>query len=69
VSYKTISRSAYNIDGGDQIVVAHSRDADTWSPAGAITAPGDHFRVALAEDGRERIWCVYALQKKMESGN
>ena len=57
------------IDGGDRILVARSRDGVTWSAAVPLTEPGDHFRVALAEDGRGRIWCVYGLQKQMESGN
>jgi Protein of unknown function (DUF3604) len=69
VGYKTIARRGYSIDGGDQIFVAHSRDGSTWAPAVAITPVGDHFRVALAEDGGGRVWCVYGLQKKMESGN
>jgi hypothetical protein len=69
VGYRTIARNGFTIDGGDQIFVAHSRDGSAWAPAVAITTTGDHFRVALAEDARGRIWCVYGLQKKMESGN
>jgi hypothetical protein len=69
VAYKTLSRSGPYIDGGDQILVARSRDGVLWSRPMPLTEPGDHFRVALAEDARGRIWCVYALQKKLESGN
>ena len=69
VGYKTIARNGYTIDGGDQVFVTHSRDGVSWPAATAITPTGDHFRVALAEDARGRIWCVYGLQKKLESGN
>ena len=72
VAYKTISRSGDNIDGGDQIFVARTRDARVW-PANPeskpLTQPGDHFRVALAEDRQGHIWCVYARQLRLESGN
>lgn len=69
VAYKTRSRSGYSIDGGDQVLVARSRDGVVWSSPEVLTNPADHFRVALAEDGGGRIWCVYGLQKKMETGN
>src|SRR5437870_7304094 len=69
VAYKTLSRKGPYIDGGDQILVARSRDGASWSKPAPLTVPGDHFRVALAEDGRSRVWCVYGAQKKMESGN
>lgn len=69
VAYKTLSKSGPYIDGGDQIMVSTSADGRFWSRPEAITEPADHFRVALAEDSRGRIWCVYSLQKRMESGN
>ena len=50
-------------------MVARSRDGLFWSRPEALTEPGDHFRVALAQDSRGRIWCVYGLQKRMETGN
>lgn len=69
VAYQTVSRSGYYIDGADRVMVARSRDGVLWSHPEPITPPGDHFRVALAQDARGRVWCVYALQKKLESGN
>src|SRR5205823_7992534 len=69
VAYKTVSRKGPSIEGGDQIMLSRSRDGFSWSTPQPLTAPGDHFRVALAEDSRGRIWCVYSAQKKMESGD
>ena len=69
VAYRTRKRNGYQYTGGDQIMVARGRDGRRWYGMTSITPPGDHFRVALAEDGRGRIWCVYAEQKQMESGN
>lgn len=69
VAYKTISRSQNYIDGGDQVLVARSRDGRFWSRPEPLTPAGDHFRVGLAQDSRGHIWCVYGLQKQMETGN
>ena len=69
VAYRTIARNGYRIDGADRIMVAHSADGVQWPAATPLTEPGDHFRAALAQDARGRIWCVYGLQKQMETGN
>jgi hypothetical protein len=69
VAYRTLSRTGDYIEGGDQIMLARSRDGQSWSASKPITEPGDHFRVSLAQDGRGRLWCVYAAQKQMETGN
>ena len=69
VAYRTLARDGYFYDGADAVMVAQSRDGRSWSRPTAITEPGDHFRVALAEDGDGRVWCVYGLQRKSESGN
>jgi len=69
VAYRTQRRNGNLYTGGDQIMVARGRDGGRWFGAEAITPPGDHFRVALAEDARGRIWCVYAAQKQSETGN
>ncbi|MEK7404958.1 MAG: hypothetical protein AAB225_07605 [Acidobacteriota bacterium] len=69
VAYRTRERDGYNVTGADEVMVARSPDGRTWSRPVAITSPGDHFRVALGEDGRGHIWCVYGLQKETESGN
>jgi hypothetical protein len=68
VAYRTIARKDPYIEGGDQILVARSADGESWGRPAPLTPPGDHFRAALAEDGRGRIWCVYGAQKKMETG-
>lgn len=69
VGYKTKSRRGHFIEGGDRVMVARSRDGVNWSIPKPVTPPGDHFRVALGEDGQGRIWCVYGLQKQLEAGN
>jgi len=69
VAYATRKRDGYRYAGADQIMVARGRDGLRWYGATSLTPPGDHFRVALAEDARGRIWCVYAAQKQLESGN
>lgn len=69
VAYQTYARKGYYYDGGDRIMVARSADGRRWSEPLALTDPGDHFRVALGEDRRGRIWCVYGLQKKLETGD
>ena len=45
-------------------MVARSRDGARWYGTTSLTPPGDHFRVALGEDARGRIWCVYSAQKR-----
>ena len=69
VAYQTIRRTGPYLDGADRIMVAHSDDGRIWSSPIAVTAPGDHFRVALGEDAEGGILCVYSLQKELESGN
>jgi hypothetical protein len=69
VAYKTRSRDGYFYNGADEIMVASGADGLSWSRPVSITAPGDHFRVALGEDSRGRVWCVYAAQKRMGTGN
>ncbi|MCX6633806.1 MAG: DUF3604 domain-containing protein, partial [Acidobacteria bacterium] len=69
VAYKTLRRDGYQVTGGDQIMVARGRDGWRWFEKIPLTQPGDHFRVALGEDGRGRIWCIYGAQKKPETGN
>ena len=69
VSYRTIRREGDYLDGADRVMVAHSSDGRVWSKPIPVTSRGDHFRVALGEDSKGRIWCVYGLQKEMGSGN
>ena len=69
VSYRTIRREGDYLDGADQVLVSHSSDGTIWSKPTPVTAPGDHFRVALGEDSNGRIWCVYGLQHEQGSGN
>ncbi len=69
VSYATIRRDGDYLEGGDRVVIAHSPDGQMWSRPVPVTEPGDHFRVQLAEDRSGRIWCVYALQPTLGSGN
>lgn len=69
VSYSTRRREGYQYTGADQVMVARGRDGLHWYGATTLTPPGDHFRVALAEDARGRIWCVFAAQKQLETGN
>jgi len=69
VGYKTRSQDEYTLVGADQVFVSRSVDGATWSVPEALTSPGDHFRVQLAEDAQGRVWAIYGLQKRMESGN
>jgi hypothetical protein len=69
VGYKTRAQNQFTLTGADEVFVSRSVDGAAWSAPEAITPPGDHFRVQLAEDGQGRIWAIYGLQKKMESGN
>lgn len=69
VAYRTLRRQGYNYTGADQVMVAHGRNGRDWDAPVPLTPPGDHFRVALAEDGRGRIWCIYSEQKRMGTGN
>ena len=60
VSYRTLRREGYYLDGADQVLVSRSVDGRIWSKPASVTAPGDHFRVALAEgrtgQGLVRVW-------------
>jgi len=69
VAYATRKRGGYQYTGADQVMIARGRDGLRWSGGTSLTPPGDHFRVALAEDARGRVWCVYAAQKQLETGN
>ena len=69
VSYQTVQRDGDYLDGADRVLVSRSADGRIWSKPESVTAPGDHFRVALAEDGRGTVWCVYGLQRELGSGN
>ncbi len=69
VAYATRKRDGYQYTGADQVMIARGRDGARWYGTTSITPPGDHFRVALAEDARGRVWCVYAAQKQLETGN
>jgi hypothetical protein len=69
VAYATRKRDGYRYTGADQIMIARSREGARWYGHTSLTPPGDHFRVALGEDARGRIWCVYGAQKRLESGN
>jgi hypothetical protein len=49
-------------NGADQVMVAR-RAASGWSEAVPVTEqPGDHFKTALAQDGRGRIWVAWSSQ-------
>ncbi|MFB3826280.1 MAG: DUF3604 domain-containing protein [Bryobacteraceae bacterium] len=69
VAYATRKRDGYQYTGADQVMVARSRDGLSWYGATSLTPPGDHSRAALAEDARGRVWCVWAAQKQLETGN
>ncbi len=69
ISYRTIRRDGDYLEGADRVMVVRSADGKTWSQPAPVTAPGDHFRVALGEDSQGRIWCVYGLQQQLGSGN
>jgi hypothetical protein len=69
VAYATRKRDGHNYTGADQVMIARGRDGLHWDAPVSLTAPGDHFRVALAEDSGGRVWCVYSEQKQLESGN
>lgn len=69
VAYRTHQRNGYDYTGADQVMIAHGRDGLAWDAPVSLTPPGDHFRVALAEDARRRVWCVYSEQKRIETGN
>lgn len=68
-AYRTIQRNGYYLDGEDRVMAAWSQDGRIWSQPMAVTGGSDHFRVALGEDSRGRVWCVYALQEELGSGN
>ena len=69
VAYKTRSRDGFYYEGADEIAVTRSPDGRVWSKPLAITPPGDHFRIALGEDGQGRIWCVYSRQEQIGGGD
>ena len=69
VAFQTVRRAGPYLDGADRVMVAHSADGRIWSRPTAVTEPGDHFRVALGEDARGRIICVFARQEALETGN
>ncbi|MDE0103953.1 MAG: hypothetical protein OXN89_16390 [Bryobacterales bacterium] len=69
VAYKTIGKDGDYLEGADQVMVANSADGRSWSKPSPVTAPGDHFRVKLAEDATGQVWCVYGLQRVLGSGN
>ena len=69
VSYATRKRDGYQYTGADQVMIARGRDGLRWYGTTVLSPAGDHSRVALAEDARGRIWCVYRAQKKLETGN
>ncbi len=69
VSYRTLQREGDYLDGADQVLLSRSADGRIWSKPESVTALGDHFRVALAEDGQGRVWCVYGLQEELGTGN
>ena len=68
-AYRTVQRSGYYLQGEDRILAAWSADGRNWSQPMAVTGGGDHFRSALGEDSQGRVWCVYALQEELGSGN
>ena len=49
--------------------MTRSPDGRVWSKPLTITPPGDHFRIALGEDGQGRIWCVYSRQEQIGGGD
>ena len=69
MSYRTLRREGDYLDGADQVLISHSADGRIWSKPESVTTPGDHFRVALAEDRQGRVWCVYGLQEETGTGN
>ena len=69
VGYKTRRLDELVLEGADEVFVSQSTDGAAWSRPLAITPPGDHFRVQLAEDAQGKLWAIYSAQKKMESGN
>jgi len=68
-SFAMTSRDGPFRKGADRVMVARSLDGSRWSEPRAATPEGDHFRVALGEDGGGRVVLVYALQEELGSGN
>ena len=69
VAYRTVQRNGPYLEGADRVMVARSSDGRIWSEPSAVTPWGDHFRVKLGEDASGRVWCVYAAQQDLGSGN
>ncbi len=69
VAYQTVRRDGHYLDGSDRVMVARSADGRIWSKPTPVTAAGDHFRIALGEDARGGVWCVYSLQQELGTGN
>ncbi|MBI1358018.1 MAG: DUF3604 domain-containing protein [Acidobacteria bacterium] len=69
VSFHMLERDGFFYQGADEIMIARSPDGRRWSRPEPLSGPGDHFRVALGEDARGRIWCVYGEQAEPGTGN
>ncbi len=70
VGFRVRGRDGFNLDGADEVFVAHSSDeGESWSEPEALSAPGDHFRTALGEDSDGGVWIVYGRQERLESGD
>lgn len=69
VAYRTVRREGDYLDGADRVMAVHSPDGHIWSKPQPVTAPGDHFRVALGQDRNGTVWSVYSLQENLGSGN
>lgn len=69
IAYRTVERDGPYLVGADRVVVSRSPDGRVWSEPTAVTQWGDHFGVELGEDAQGTVWCVYALQRELGSGN
>jgi len=51
--------------GGDQIkVMRYSKSNRTWTPAEAVSPPGqDAMRAAIAVDGQQRVWVIWSANR------
>ncbi len=51
--------------GKDRVLLSERDGPDgAWSEPVEVSGPGDHFRVALASTHSDRLWVVYACQRK-----